>query len=109
MQQQLVPCTKQHSVHRTAMHACSCQQTSCVAKCCCLGHGVPRCCRAVSDGLQHVFWSSASAAKGKAPRRLALHNNGNLAMYDADNNKLWETDTADMIHKWQTYGELMAK
>jgi hypothetical protein len=42
--------------------------------------------------MQKVIWSSASASKGKAPRRLALHNNGLLALYDANNVKLWETE-----------------
>jgi hypothetical protein len=55
--------------------------------------------------MQKVIWSSASASKGKAPRRLALHNNGLLALYDANNVKLWETETADVVDKW--YGQLL--
>ncbi len=59
---------------------------------------------AVSDSTKQVIWSSATAAKGKAPRRLALHNNGLLALYDANNVKLWDTDTADAVDQW--YGQL---
>ncbi len=39
-----------------------------------------------------MVWSSNTKGKGLSPRRLIMHNDGNLILYDAKNVQIWKTE-----------------
>lgn len=40
-----------------------------------------------------AVWSTGTNDKGVAPRRMTMQNDGNLVLYDANNDPIWSSDT----------------
>jgi hypothetical protein len=54
----------------------------------------------VYDAQSTSLWSSNSTALGVGPRQLALQNDGNLVLLDANLVPIWETNTGGMFEQW---------
>lgn len=46
---------------------------------------------AVLDSTDSTVWLSGTAGRGVEPRHLALQDDGNLVLFDANNVTLWQT------------------